>query len=240
MLKREYDNLDNRLALFKQQLNSLDPTLRLFCPTTPIIGYDLDGVFYDFVESLRTYIHKSTGRPRETMPNNNTWEFWEEWDIDVDEWLDFCNKGADEGYIFTRVGHPVDSTVLGDVRSVRNLKSILKAEIVVITDRHFGANPEVSQKATTEWLDACRFPYDRLIFDADKTIYKTDFFIDDRPENCESLKKSGSHIIMMDRPWNKNHETDIPRTASITNFNTFILEKYKQAGARMSYFDVRS
>lgn len=220
--------LEERLKEFKSQIKSQKPSIKFYGEyCKPVIGYDLDGVFYEFAHSLRKYIHTVSGRAWDTMPDPTIWEFWEEWNMELDEWLDWCNEGADAGYIFTRMGS-YSSTTIRDVRCVANLKHILDAEIVIITDRHFGSTPEVSQASTAEWLQYYKFPYDRLFYSPDKTVYKTDYFIDDRPLNCETLKGAGTNVIMMDRPWNKNADIGVPRTKSILDFNTFILEKYYQ------------
>jgi len=75
-------------------------------------------------------------------------------------------------------------------------------DVVIITDRRFGSSPEVSQKNTYEWLAQHNIPYDELWFSADKTVVRTDMFVEDKIENYDALEKAGTDVYLINRAWN--------------------------------------
>jgi hypothetical protein len=224
--------IDIRLQAFNQALQSpakyrIDLPLAKF-ETRWVVGLDLDGVFYDFAGSLRTFINKSTGRPIHTMPAPTQWNFWEDWNMSVDEWLDYCHKGVNAGVVFGidgYIAHSFDSQ--HSIHMVKSFQSLFgnHVDFVIVTDRHFG-DKGLARNATRNWLYSVGLP-NEVHFSADKTIVKTDFFIDDKPENCEALAKAGTDVVMVTRPWNKDYAFP-KRIDNVTNFLLYVMEKMFQ------------
>lgn len=161
------------------------------------IGIDLDGVCYDFADSLRRFLHQHEGRPLETMPPTNCWHFYEEqWDLPLEEFLSACDRGVDAGVVF-RTGDPHPFTVA----SLQWLNDI-GHRLHIITDRSFGTR---SQENTREWLAEYEIPFTTLTFSADKTCQPTDIMIDDRPKNYDEILAAGGNPVLMHRPWNADH-----------------------------------
>lgn len=58
----------------------------------------------------------------------------------------------------------------------------------VVTDRSVGRR---SQASTEAWLAEHGVPYDSATYTADKTLMRTDVFVDDMPSNVLALREAG-------------------------------------------------
>lgn len=168
------------------------------------IGVDLDGVCYNFQDSLARYlryykIHKEYGY---TIDEPISWEFYAEWGMSLEEFLKHCHDGANAGFIFGK-GEPHE----GSVSSLSFMKA-MGNRIHIITDRSFGDTPAVSENLTIDWLDRHGFEYDSLTFSADKTCVKTDFFIEDKLQNYDALDATSCKPYLVNRSWNTLHGDD--------------------------------
>lgn len=115
--------------------------------------------------------------------------------MDLEEFKQLCHDGVDAGYIFQGDVRP------NAVESVRRVAE-LGHEVIIITDRQFGTLPENSHNATCEWLAQHGIEYDELVFSADKTAVHTDFFVEDKRENYDALRKGGVACYLITRDWN--------------------------------------
>jgi len=162
------------------------------------VGFDLDGVLFDFGKSVREYL-TSIGREygfKDDKPEPHTWNFFEYWGMDAKEFVQVCHDGADAGYIFQNNVRP---------NAVAAVTLVKKAghKIIVVTDRSFGTTPSVSEEATKKWWKASGFPdYDELHFSPDKTIVPTDIFVEDKLENYDKLMAAGTECWLINRDWN--------------------------------------
>lgn len=162
------------------------------------VGFDLDGVLFDFGNSVRRYLD-SIGREygfKDDAPEPHCWDFFEYWGVTREDFVQICHDGVDAGYIFS-----------GGVRpnAVQAVHKVYAAghDVVIITDRSFGTTPEASHNATREWLAQHDIPYDELHFSSDKTIAPTDCFVEDKLENYDALTKAGVKCYLINRPWNQ-------------------------------------
>ena len=167
------------------------------------VGFDLDGVLYDFGDSVVRYL-ESIGRSythKDEADEPHSWDFYEHWGMDRNEFTQHCHDGADAGFIFCGGTRP------GAVEAVWKVKD-MGHEIIVITDRQFGTTPSVSHKNTINWWNDNGFPpYDELHFSADKTSAPTDIFVEDKLENYVALHQAGTMCWLITRPWNM-HDPD--------------------------------
>lgn len=162
------------------------------------VGLDLDGVLFNFGQSVKEYLEAtSRGYLWKSGPNPKPyWDWYKDWKWTTPEFLELCHKGADAGYIFR--GNVRDNAVA----AVWELKAA-GHELIIITDRSFGTTPEVSHNATKEWWKEYGFPdYDEIHFSPDKTIVPTDIFVEDKLENYDALTKAGTIAYLINRPWN--------------------------------------
>lgn len=176
------------------------------------VGFDLDGVGYDFGASVRRYLD-SIGRTygwKDDAEEPHTWNFFEYWNMDRHEFKEICDAGADAGYIFSGPQREGFSEAVGRVAALGH-------HVVIITDRSFGSSPRISHRATEEWLRQHDVYYDQLIFSADKTVMKTDFFVEDKLENHDALEAAGTRCYLINRPWNLL-EDDRRRINSVSEY----------------------
>lgn len=170
-------------------------------PAQLTIGWDLDGVLYPFVDSLRDYIHHTTGRPLDSMPPAATWNFAEQqWALSADEFLEHFRNGVRDGAIF-RQGTPCPG-------GVEAMTALVEAghRIVIVTDRRLPGVEQTAEENTRAWLAEHDVPHDELVFSRDKTVVRTDVFLDDRDVNYDALAASGLSVPwLLTRPWNQHH-----------------------------------
>lgn len=180
------------------------------------VGWDLDGVLYDFGGSVRRYLDY-IGRPYgfkggESEPH--TWNFFKYWKMDSSEFVQICHDGVDAGFIFQGPTRP------GAVEAMRKVKEMGHTN-VIITDRQFGSSPEKSHLATRHWLEFHEFPYDELYFSADKVCVPTDVFVEDKLENYDAITAAGTPCALITRPWNARRDKR-RRIQDISDYPTLV------------------
>lgn len=172
------------------------------------VGIDLDGVCYDFVAALRTWL-TSKGRDPRGLPEANCWDFFrDQWGMTTAEFIAECAEGVDAGVIF-REGDPMPQA-----RWALQALHGMGHTVHIVTDRSFGRR---SQENTAAWLAEHGIRFDSLTFSADKTIVRTDAFVDDKPANVEALRKAGVRAFLFDRPHNQEAR-HLRRVATLADF----------------------
>lgn len=185
------------------------------------VGFDLDGVCYNFADSLRRYLINAGIRTEAEIPTGETkrWNFYEDWGFTLEEFLQHCHDGADAGYIFTGPTRP------GAVEAMNTLHDA-GHKIFIVTDRAFGSHPGISKLNTFDWLEGNGFRYHSVTFSADKTVIPTDVFIDDKLENYDALDATGTEVYLLNRPWNMHVlPDDRRRIDSLEEFVRIVMSK---------------
>lgn len=164
------------------------------------VGLDCDGVMYDFVETLRQWIHHSTGRPLPELPPATCWHFYEHyWGYTTPEFLELFAAGVRAGVVFGD-GAPYPGTA----QALRRL-SDGGHHLVVVTNRAIdGVDPEWSEQLTRDWVERWGLPVDDVVLSADKTVAGSDVFIEDHVDNYDALVHAGTRAVLFDRPWNRS------------------------------------
>lgn len=164
------------------------------------IGVDLDGVCYDFVESLRHYLVTKEGFDPYDLGESTTWEFFREnWGMSLEDFLMYFADGVNAGVVFLH-----GEAEIGARDNIEKLRDD-GHEIHIITHRSVGTK---SVQNTGEWLQREGIEHDTLTFARDKTVIYTDIFLEDNVDNFLELEKNGSRPFIFDRPWNQHLETD--------------------------------
>lgn len=161
------------------------------------VGFDLDGVLYDFGASVRRYLD-SIGRPygwKDDAAEPHCWDFYEYWGMDRAEFKKVCDDGVDAGYVFSGPVRP-------NAVDANHRVAVLGHEIVIITDRQFGSSPMASHNATLEWLEQHDIWYDEIVFSANKCCVPTHTFVEDKLENYDALVQNGVDCYLINRAWN--------------------------------------
>lgn len=162
------------------------------------IGFDLDGVLYNFGDSVRRYLEfTGQGHVWKSGPTKEAyWDFYKDWGWTSKQFVEFCNEGADAGFIFTGPARPGASEAVNAIKSMGHT-------IHIVTDRAFGSCPSVSHMNTTKWLREHDIPFDSLTFSADKTVVKLDMMIEDKLENYDALVATDVYTFLINRAWNQ-------------------------------------
>lgn len=162
------------------------------------VGLDLDGVLYNFGDSVRRYL-ETIGQEHlwKSGPTEKPyWDFYKDWGWTGEEFVQMCNDGVDAGVIFR--GPAREHAVSTAWRLFNN-----GHDLVIITDRQFGSDPEKSHEATELWWNEHNFPpYHKLIFSSNKLEVYTDYFVEDKLENYDALTAGGVDTWLVNRPWN--------------------------------------
>lgn len=185
------------------------------------VGFDLDGVCYDFAMSLRDYLEavgiSSDYSVIEGEPDK--WHFYRDWGMTDEEFVNHCHTGVDLGIIFGS-GKPRENSfkAMCEIRKMGHT-------VHIVTDRSFGSNPDNSVMNTLMWLMAWGFEYDTIDFSADKTCIPTDIFIEDKLENYDALTTAGVETYLVDRPWNQDPGDNRNRIQSVWDYVEIIKNK---------------
>src|SRR5690349_15369845 len=109
------------------------------------VGIDLDGVVYNFHDSLREFLVQEAGYDPAELPDPVRWEFHGDWGLTLESWLTACHMGVDAGIVFA-YGEPHAGS-----KDAFDLLRLGGHTIHIVTDRTFGA-PGLAAKATVSWL----------------------------------------------------------------------------------------
>lgn len=180
------------------------------------IGIDLDGVLYPFDDAIRKYLHYRHQFDWKAMPAPEHWHFYEDWGLTREAFDWYCNTAVDDGYLF-RVSEPY----AGSHEAMWKLRSAGHS-IHIVTARNFGLPGHV-EKDTVAWLAKHELPYDTITFSHDKTVVRTDWFIDDKVDNFLALDKTWTIPVLMDQPWNQDAPVHCRRAKNMLDFAGMIV-----------------
>ncbi|MBM4469886.1 hypothetical protein GS982_20020 [Rhodococcus hoagii] len=176
------------------------------------VGFDLDGVLFDFTSSFRDALTELRNWPRRACPDPTRWDFYEDWGLSQKGFLDVCNEAADAGLLFRRGNLP-----LGAHSALKELRAAGHT-VHIVTDRSFGSHPSASQEPTLAWLRENRVDYDTITFTSDKTFVNLDYMLDDRPSNVRALLSgTACDAYLRARPWNEQAD-GLPRVDSVGEY----------------------
>lgn len=162
------------------------------------VGVDLDDVCYSFIKAFIHFLVEFKGYDPDKLPHPTRWEFHEDWGMTLDEWLKLFAEGVDAGVIFLH-GEPFE----GAIEAINRLRTNGHT-IHIVTHRTVG---DRAVQNTMEWLQRVGLHYDSLTFAKDKTVIKTDVFIEDNIDNFEALWEAGTEAYLINRPHNENYDT---------------------------------
>lgn len=201
------------------------------------VGWDLDGIIYDFTEAVRDFIVKRYGFKREELPDPAGWNTWESWPMSKDQFFAFFREGVEAKCIWL-YGAP-DAAGLATMFRQREQGHTIH----IVTHRN-GLGP-AGMTSTVEWLDAYGVPYDTLTFAKDKTVVPVDVFIEDNVDNALALRAAGVVSVLMTRPWNVSDERaeHVLRVDTFGQFQDIVEDTVKlraRASRRASWEDQRA
>lgn len=179
------------------------------------IGVDLDGCNISFQAGVNAYLRQQ-GFDLKCDPSQ--YFFWREWGWSDQQWETFWKAGVEADIIFN------NAPFRGAVEAINSLHDAGHS-IHVVTYRGWPDSPRLAEDVTEVWLNTNGFKYDSLTFSKDKTVIKTDVFVEDNTQNYYDLNSAGTECYLITRPWNKGIKVE-RRVRSIGEFSRRVLEKY--------------
>jgi 5'(3')-deoxyribonucleotidase len=169
-----------------------------------VLGVDLDGVCADFYAQMRHVASEWFECPIEDLTEDVSYGL-PEWGVkDYDSLHRFAVTARD---LFLKV-----PLIPGARRYLRAL-SDEGFHIRIITHRLFISYfHAIAVRQTIEWLDLNGIPYSDLCFMKDKEQVGANIYIEDSPNNVESLRSSGFYAICFANSTNKH--IDAPRASN--------------------------
>jgi 5'(3')-deoxyribonucleotidase len=155
-----------------------------------ILGVDLDGVCADFYGRMREVAAEWFERPLDELTEDVTYGL-REWGVATGEQYNSLHRFA----VTERGLFQTAAMIPGARRYLRKL-SDEGARVRIITNRlaiRYFHNAAVTQ--TTAWLDHHGIPYWDLCFMKEKEQVGADIYLDDSPDNIESLRAKKLYAI---------------------------------------------
>lgn len=180
------------------------------------IGVDLDGCNVMFQVGVNAYLRMQGYTDLRCDPSN--YHFWEDWGWNTEQWEAFWKAGVEAEIIFN------NAPFRGAVEAINALYDAGHS-IHVITYRGWPDRPGLAERVTENWLNERGYKYNSLTFSKDKTVIKTDVFVEDNLDNYQALTEAGTECYLITRPWNKEAKVE-RRVRSIGEFSRRVLEKY--------------
>lgn len=193
------------------------------------VGIDLDGVIYNFWESLFADMRNLTGATEHKLEVPKVWNAWEEWGIPKEIFDATIFKAMHSGVLF-REGEPMPGAIKGLIDLV-----VAGHSVTIVTAReviHEGIDYALMVRLYTyAWLTRYAIPHSNLIFSKDKTGL-FDIFLDDSPEVIEAFKASGERCVIFDAPYNQACEGE--RVKSWKEFDELCVLAHVQKNVKAS------
>jgi 5'(3')-deoxyribonucleotidase len=164
-----------------------------------VVGVDLDGCVYRFVDAMRHYAHRVDGVPLASMGPVRSWDaMTAQWGWSDDEFADRYRRALHDGELFWHGGtYPGALEALGRIAADGHRVEVVTARVLDERDR------DLVHRATTHWLDRHGVRYHAVHLRHDKHRLAMDCAIDDAPHNVEALESAGRRPFLIDRPWNR-------------------------------------
>lgn len=176
------------------------------------IGIDIDDVLFDWFARAHTacVIEGITNGASPTR-----WEMYLDYGCTMDRWLKVMAKATLDGSLY--VGPPMEGAVAA-------LEDLARAghSLHIVTARGFFQHGDLIRRHTIEWLRDYNVPHDSLTFAKDKTLVRTDVFVDDSVKNYTDLTLAGTPTWLVDAPHNQGFVTDF-RVPSVVEFANAVL-----------------
>jgi hypothetical protein len=156
------------------------------------VGVDVDDVLFPWYDNA----HQLCVNAKITNGvNPTTWSPHEEYGCTMQAWLDVLEEGTLDGALYA--GPPY----LGAIDALWRLQNAGHS-IHLVTARGFFVLGHLIREQTVNWLADYDVPHDTLTFAKDKTIVRTDVFVDDSAKNVAALTAAGVQTWMVNQPHN--------------------------------------
>lgn len=157
------------------------------------VGVDVDDVLYGWFDAAHR-LSEAAGITGGVVPTS--WAPYEDYGCSAEDWHAVLAEGAVSGELYH------DDPLPDVVESLRALKDAGHT-VHLVTARGLLTNGHLIREHTVRWLHNHQVPHDTLTFSKDKSIVRTDYFIDDNLDNIRSVVPHVKRAYLIDRPWNQ-------------------------------------
>lgn len=171
------------------------------------IGIDVDDVLFPWFDKAHAACERA-GVTNGVTPAK--WACYEDYGISLEQWLEVMEAATLDGTLYTGDPYP------GAIEALTSLREAGHS-LHIITARGFFVHGDLIRRHTIEWLRDYDVPHDTLTFAKDKTLIRTDAFVDDSWKNVSDLVAAGIPTWMVDAPHNQ-HDEYHQRVPSIVEF----------------------
>ena len=188
-----------------------------------VFGVDLDGVVADFIGGMKPIAAEWLGVPEHELTDDVSYGF-KEWKLGGKRGYENLHRFA----LRERRLFEVLPVVEGAGVALRRL-SRRGVRIRIITHRLY--IPWFHRQAvvqTVEWLEKHGIPYWDLCFMAAKSSVDADVYVEDAPENIDTLRSAGKKVIVMRNSTNRHLEG--PVADSWTDIERWVLNEWRPGG----------
>jgi beta-phosphoglucomutase-like phosphatase (HAD superfamily) len=192
-----------------------------------VLGVDLDGVVADFASGLKPIAAEWLGVSESSLTDEISYGF-REWGLERAGGYDALHRFAiKERELFARL-----APMAGAPPALRRLSAAGDIRIRIITHRlyiHWFHKEAIRQ--TTEWLERHGIPYWDICFMRDKAAVGANLYLEDSPENIQSLRAAGHETIVVVNSTNRH--LPAPRAESWEEIESLVHRAVKawKAGA---------
>lgn len=161
------------------------------------IGLDSDGVIYRFSLAYNAKLIE-LGHYVDLEGEPNTWDYFKSYGYTTEEFLTHLDELVDQRKIYCE-GQLYEKDIPWLIAELRRAGNTIH----IVTNR-FSGKSYSAQEATAYFFKKVGIEYDSLTFAKDKTIVKTDVFLEDHTKNYDDLTAAGVETFLVDRPYNQD------------------------------------
>lgn len=185
------------------------------------VGFDMDGVVYNFAKAYHIFLRDAKGRlDIDCDQEAECWDWFSKFGVTREEFMVHLDEAVDSGYMYWS-GELYEYDVAANIRKLRNLGH----KVHIVTHRYSGKKSS-SEEATKYYLDTHEIEYDSLTFAEDKTSVKCDYFVEDNVKNYDALDAVGTKVYLVDRIYNRAETCGRRRVENVASFVDAVLEDY--------------
>ena len=180
-----------------------------------IVGWDSDGVIYRFTKAYHLWMNLDQGLNLDPEVEAESWTWFENWQT-KQQFLDCMDNAVDAGQLFWQ-GELYEPQIPQNIAAL----SAAGHQNHLVTHR-FSGKTSCSRAATEHFYRTQGIIFDSISYSRDKTVVKTDVFLEDNIDNYDDLEAAGIKSYLVNRPYNLRNDNR-RRVNSVQEFTEMIL-----------------
>jgi hypothetical protein len=179
------------------------------------IGIDIDDVLYPWYVTAHGICERA-GITNGVTPSS--WRAYEDYGCTDEAWYAALAAATLTGELYEAA--PLEDAAV-QLQRLRDAGHTVH----LVTARGFMQHGDLIKAWTIRWILDHEVPHDSLTFSRDKTLVRTDAFLDDAPHNYDELLAAGVAVWLLHAPHNVGQRRDRLCVASLREFVDIQLEE---------------